>query len=377
MTSAGPLDALFQPFALGKLQLGNRLVMAPMTRRYSPGGVPGEDVAAYYRRRAEGGTGLIITEGTWIPHRAASNEPEAPRFYGEDALAGWKRVVDEVHAAGGKIFPQLWHVGLIRKPTVEFLTYKEQDDPLKKVSPSGYVLPGEKLGEGMADDEVEAVISAYAEAARSAKDLGFDGVEIHGAHGYLIDQFIWHETNHRTDRWGGPSPRDRVAFAVAVVRACRAAVGPDFPISFRFSQWKMQDYGARLATTPEGLEQVLGPLADAGVDVFHASTRRYWEPAFEGSDLNLAAWAKKLTGKPSITVGSVGLDQTFQESFASADDAPMASLDGVMKGLERGDYDLVAVGRLLLHDPHWGRKIRDGDLESLRPFNRDSMRSLT
>lgn len=103
-------DKLFEPVTLGSLSLANRIVMAPMTRCLSPGGVPGPDVARYYRRRIEGGVGLVITEGTWIPHPSASNEPDAPRFYGEDALAGWQRVVDEVHAAGGKIMPQLWHV---------------------------------------------------------------------------------------------------------------------------------------------------------------------------------------------------------------------------------------------------------------------------
>src|SRR5262245_27133308 len=104
-------DVLFRPFSIKQLTLPNRIVMAPMTRSQSPGGVPGENVAAYYRRRAEAGVGLIMTEGTWVPHPSAGFNPRVPRFYGEDALAGWKRVADEVHAAGGRLFPQLWHVG--------------------------------------------------------------------------------------------------------------------------------------------------------------------------------------------------------------------------------------------------------------------------
>src|SRR5882724_9478699 len=112
-------EMLFQPVKIGRLELKNRIVMAPMTRAMSPKGIPGIDVAKYYRRRAEGGTGLIITEGTFIPHWSAGHDENAPRFYGDDALAGWKHVVEEVHAAGGKIFPQLWHVGLVRKPTLE------------------------------------------------------------------------------------------------------------------------------------------------------------------------------------------------------------------------------------------------------------------
>ena len=108
--------ALFQPFALKNVALPNRIVMAPMTRGKSPGGVPGPDVAAYYRRRAEGGVGLVVTEGTFVGHVAAGFDPNIPRFYRDDALNGWKHVVEEVHAAGGRIVPQLWHVGAVHQP---------------------------------------------------------------------------------------------------------------------------------------------------------------------------------------------------------------------------------------------------------------------
>ena len=108
------VDALFRPFKLKSLDLPNRIVMAPMTRSHSPGGVPGPDVAAYYRRRAAAGVGLIISEGTLIERPASGNDPKVPRFWGQDALAGWKRVIDQVHDAGGLMAPQLWHVGSVR-----------------------------------------------------------------------------------------------------------------------------------------------------------------------------------------------------------------------------------------------------------------------
>src|SRR5438067_7004634 len=111
MPTSASVDPLFRPFVLHDLTLDNRIVMAPMTRSSSPGGVPTEAVAAYYRRRAEGGVGLIVTEGTWVPHPSAGFNDRVPRISGDDALAGWRRVVEEVHAAGGRIFPQLWHVG--------------------------------------------------------------------------------------------------------------------------------------------------------------------------------------------------------------------------------------------------------------------------
>jgi 2,4-dienoyl-CoA reductase-like NADH-dependent reductase (Old Yellow Enzyme family) len=231
-------DALFEPFRLAGCVLPNRIVMAPMTRTFSPRGVPGPDVAAYYRRRAEGGVGLIVTEGTWINHPAAPNDDMAPRFHGEDALSGWQRVVEEVHAAGGRIMPQLWHTGLIRRPVSEHLYDAIDEDLTLKVSPSGYVMPGERVGRGITEAEIDAVITPYAEGAATAERLGFDGIEIHGAHGYLVDQFLWDQTNTRDDHYGGDLRR-RTTFAVEMIRACRAHVSDGFPIVLRFSQWKL------------------------------------------------------------------------------------------------------------------------------------------
>ena len=365
---------LAEPFALGRLRLPNRLVMAPMTRSRSPHGVPGSDVAAYYRRRVEGGVGLIITEGTWIDHPAASNEDNAPNFHGDEALAGWRQVVAQVHGAGGFIMPQLWHTGLTRRPQTRHLYDVIEEDFARKVSPSGYVMPGEKLGEPMSEAVIAEVIAAFAKAARTAEALGFDGIELHGAHGYLIDQFLWQETNHRQDDWGGDIAR-RSRFAAQVVRACRAAVSADFPIIFRFSQWKLQDYDARIAHTPAELEAILAPIAEAGVDVFHASQRRYWDAEFPGSSLNLAGWAKKLTGKPTITVGSVGLATEVRDSMTEQDFAA-TTIDPAEQMVARGEVDLVAVGRALLSDARWSEKMLRGAIGEVKPYNSSVLATL-
>jgi 2,4-dienoyl-CoA reductase-like NADH-dependent reductase (Old Yellow Enzyme family) len=365
---AQSVQALFKPFTLGSLTLANRIVMAPMTRSFSSDGVPGADVAAYYRRRAENGVGLIVTEGTLINHPAAGSL-NVPNFHGEAALNGWAQVVKEVHEAGGKIIPQIWHVGLTRKigslPNPEALP----------IGPSGLDLNGEKVTEPMTEAEIAAIVEAYAQAAADAKRLGFDGVEIHGAHGYLIDQFFWERTNKRTDRYGGDMV-GRTRFAVEVIEACRRAVGPEFPIFLRISQWKSALYTAKLAETPEQLAQFLAPLVDAGVDVFHCSTRRFWEPEFEGSDLNFAGWTKKLTGKPAITVGSVGLDQEFMSLFKEGKGADNSSLDQLIERLDQNEFDLVAIGRALLVDPAWAAKIRDGRVDELVPFTADALKRL-
>ena len=346
--------SLFKPFSVKSLALANRIVMAPMTRSFSPGGVPGDDVAAYYKRRAENQVGLILTEGTAPPHPAALNDPNVPNFHGEASLAGWAKVAAAVHSAGGKIMPQLWHVGIMRRlgslPSPE----------VKPVAPSGFAKPGKPIVEPMSDADIADVIAAYATAAHDAQRLGFDGVEIHAAHGYLIDQFFWATTNIREDRFGGEAVQ-RTTFAAEIVKACRAATSPDFPILLRFSQWKQQDYAAKLAPTPRELEAFLKPLADAGVDIFHCSTRRFWEPEFEGSVMNLAGWTKKLTGKAVITVGSIGLDTDFIAGFASKEAINTAgNLDRLIEMVERDGIDLVAVGRALITDPAWAVKVREG-----------------
>lgn len=356
-----PVNSLFQPFQVKTLKLPNRIVMAPMTRSFSPGGVPTPQVADYYRRRAEAGVGLIVSEGTVVNRPSASNDPAVPRFWGEDALAGWKQVIDSVHAAGGVMAPQLWHVGAARNRRSDWVAPPPVD------SPSGLSSPGKAFGEPMTDGAIADTIAAFAQAALDAKTLGFDAIELHGAHGYLIDQFFWDGTNARTDRFGGTLVQ-RGQFAADILRAVRAAVGPDYPVIIRLSQWKQQDFTARIAQTPQELEAWLSPLADAGADIFHCSQRRFWEPEFDGSDLNFAGWAKKLIGKPTITVGSVGLTGEFIAAFGGESSKP-ASLDELLRRLDRGDFDLVAVGRALISDPQWVQKIREGRQADLMDFS--------
>jgi 2,4-dienoyl-CoA reductase-like NADH-dependent reductase (Old Yellow Enzyme family) len=363
------IDALFSPFDFKGLRLDNRVVMAPMTRAFSPGGVPTAEVAAYYRRRAENEVGLIITEGTGVARPASLNDPNIPRFHGEAELLGWKAVVDAVHAAGGKIAPQLWHVGAVRTRHATWTPPGPYD------SPSGLSSPGKKFGQPMSDEEVADAISAFARAAKDAQALGFDAVELHGAHGYLIDQFFWAGVNERSDAFGGPSIVERSTFAAEILKAVRQEVGPDYPVIIRISQWKQQDFTARLAETEAEMQAWLGVLVDAGADVLHCSQRRFWEPEFEGSDLNFAGWAKKLTGKPAITVGSVGLSGEFIAAYAGEASHP-ASLDELLRRLDRGDFDLVAVGRALLQDPTWARKVHEGRNDDLMPFTRDALGAL-
>lgn len=378
---------LFTPLVVSsRLTLKNRIVMAPMTRNRSPDGVPGPDVAAYYRRRAENEVGLIVTEGVAVAHPSATGDAglaefAVPEMFGEAALAGWRRVVDGVHDAGGLIFPQLWHQGVMRREG----SGRYPDAPSMRPSglwgPSGrrtssaqsYVADMIEPTRPMTDREIADVIAAFADSAKAAKAAGFDGVALHGAHGYIFDTFFWAETNRRDDHFGGDIV-GRCRFAAEVIGAIRRAVGPELPIMFRFSQWKQQDFDAKVAGTPAELERWLGVLVDAGVSILDPSTRVFDEPAFTESDLSLAGWTRKLTGKPTMAVGSIGLNKDFFSRPTVEEGVSADTLERVMRRFDRGEFDLIGVGRSLIADPGWAIRAREG--APFKPYSADALLTL-
>ncbi|GAT12577.1 NADH:flavin oxidoreductase [Mycolicibacterium novocastrense] len=353
------IDDLFRPFTVRSLTVPNRFAMAPMTRQASPGGVPGADVAEYYRRRAAGGVGLIITEGIRLPDAAAGYPASIPTIAGDEVLAGWRRVVGSVHREGGMIAAQLWHQGVQR----------DDADGVVPVGPSGVDGRGRPRGRALEVRELHRLADQYAESAATAREVGFDAVELHGAHGYLLDEFFWDRTNLRTDEYGG-SLTARTRFPAEVVAAVRAAVGPDYPIIFRFSQWKGTDYTASVAADPTELQELLAPLVDAGIDVLHPSTRRHYAPAFPDHDgeLSLAGWTKKVTGVPVIAVGSVGLETQFRSEKQGQVIQP-APVDRLVEQFDADEFDIVAIGRALLADPAWVNRLRDGRLDGFAGYD--------
>lgn len=360
---------LFRPLSIGSMTLKNRIVMAPMTRGFAQDGMVGAHHAAYYRKRAEGGVGLIVTEGVVVDRPASRNEPNVPKFYGEP-LEGWGDVVGAVHGAGGAIAPQIWHTGAVRSSSMDW------EPEFTVESPSGLIAPGKPRGDAMSEEAIADTVAAFAKAAADAKRLGFDCVEVHGAHGYLVDQFFWAGTNQREDRYGGPTLKERSRFAAEIITEIRAAVGRDFPLILRVSQWKQQDYKVRLTETPEGMADWLVPLVEAGADVLHCSQRRFWEPEFPEIDgengLNCAGWAKKLTGAVTISVGSVGLKGDFLQVFQGQHSEP-ASIDGLVERMERDEFDMIAVGRALITDPDWALKAQSGRFAEMVPFTTQAL----
>jgi len=355
---------LFTPITINGVTLRNRFVMPAMQRGMAADGDPSLALAEIYRSRVEGGVGLVISESTAVDHWSANWQPNAVRMEPR-TIGSWKRLIAAVKDAGGVFFQQLWHPGAMRVAPPG----KTFERP--SLSPSGLVQAGNAVGRAMTPEEMEEIKLAYVQAALITKGLGADGVEVHGAHGYLLDQFLWRETNLREDGYGGGALEDRLRFPAEVVAAIRYAVGPDFPISYRFSQWKEIDFEATVVDSPQDLEILLRTLREAGADMFNVSARRFHRPAWDGSDLGLVGWAKSLTDAPVIAVGGVGLNTDLaSELWHGAQTQPdtVQSLTWLLEGFNRGEFDLVAVGRAHLADGEWVAKVRDGRYDDIKPY---------
>ena len=357
---------LFEPYKLKNLNLRNRVVMAPMTRNQSPGGIPTSEVVAYYSRRAKAEVGLIITEGIEVSHEASSAYPDVPRLDTKEAREGWKRVVNGIKENGGSVIAQLWHCGGFRKLGMQ------PNPEVPGHTASGLVKPGKKVAHEMTLEDIKQTINAYASDAKYCEEIGFDGVEIHGAHGYLIDNFFWEGTNIRDDSYGG-SIEKRSQFVSEIIQAVRSNISKEFIVGLRFSQWKQHDFEAKLAHSTDDLKKVLLSPVESGLDYLHSSMRRFWESEFEGSEENLAYWTKKISNIPTIGVGSVGLDSDFIDMTAPS---KPASIDKAIDDISKEKYDLLAVGRALLSDHEWVLKMKEGRLNDVIPYSKEALLKL-
>ncbi|MDA9925498.1 12-oxophytodienoate reductase, partial [Gammaproteobacteria bacterium] len=218
-------------------------------------------------------------------------------------------------------------------------------------------------------DEIKELIEVYAEDAKICEEIGFDGVEIHGAHGYLIDQFFWDKINLRTDEYGG-SIENRSRFAKEILEASQKKTSDSFQVGIRVSQWKQQDYEAKITSDAQELNQFFNILKKAGADFIHCSNRRFWEGEFNPETKNLAGVAKEATGLPTISVGSVGLDKDFIKLYSGDHKTQTADLDVLYEKLNKAEFDLIAVGRALLSDPDWANKVQEGKEDQIVPFDK-------
>jgi 2,4-dienoyl-CoA reductase-like NADH-dependent reductase (Old Yellow Enzyme family) len=231
---------------------------------------------------------------------------------------------------------------------------------------------------------MDEVVGIFENAARLSIEAGFDSMEIHGAHGYLLDSFLSPASNQRTDDYGG-SFENRMRFPLRVVRAVRAVIdehaGPEYPLMIRFSQWRMEDYAAYAYPDPEHLERWVLALKEAGIDILHVSTRDATDPGFphlfdtdtEDGRRTLAGWTRKLSGgMPTVAVGRVSVSASMDEGAAvqTTDPAPVAGL------ITRGEADMIAVGRSLIANPRWCDIVKEGRWSELVPYTREMLETL-
>ena len=359
------LSPLFQPITIRNLTLLNRFVMPAMQRFWCADGHPFPELGEYYCRRLEGGAALIITEACAVDDPSATQVSHYCRI-SDPTSDAWRDCLRPVKEADGKFFMQLWHEGAARAeggdgPYSQFPT----------LSPSGLLSADRANGRAATAAELARIRDAFVRGAVIARNLGAAGVEVHAAHGSLLHQFLWKRVNRRCDGYGGDDIRSRVRFPAEIVAAIRAALGSDFPISFRFSQWTTTDYTAKIVESPGELEIMLSVLRCAGVDLFHVSARRFWTPEWHGSDLSLAGWTKKLTDARVLAVGSVGFDIDVMETLGAGKEARFtgrASFAELLRRFSRGDFDMIAIGRGQIGDPHMVRKLSEGRLGDIRAF---------
>ncbi|WP_280438424.1 NADH:flavin oxidoreductase [Nocardia carnea] len=336
------IHPVLSPARIGNLRLRNRAAVAPMSRVSTAGdGVPTAAMAEYYARFAAGGFGLIITEGTYTDERFSQAYPDQPGIVTAEQVAGWRRVTDAVHAADGSIALQLMHAGAL----VQGNRHTDRTIAPSAVSPKGAKMPaygGEgpfALPDAASRADIRDLVAGFAFAAGQARAAGFDAVEIHGANGYLIDQFLTDYTNLRDDEYGG-DPAGRVRFAVEVVEAVRAAVGTEFPVGLRLSQTKVNDFGYRWSGAVEA-ETIFRAVAAAGVDYLHLASegRDWYDTATLDTGETITRLARYITGLPVLANGG------------------MHAPDLARTVLDEGHADLVTLGRGALANPDWPQVI--------------------
>ena len=336
--------SLFSPIKIKSLELVNRAVMPPMgTSLGNPDGTVSEAHLAYIKRRARGGAGLIITEITSV-HPSGSAMPNELGAYEDQFIPGLKRIADAVHSAGSKIALQLHHAG---RESLYLLREKKAIAP-SAIRPLVFGLTPRE----MTREEIHEIIAAFGAAARRGMEAGFDAVEVHGAHGYLLTQFLSALSNKRSDEYGG-NLINRSRFIIEILREVRKTVGPDFPISLRLSVEECIKDGY----TFEDIRPILPKLVQAGADILHASLGTHGSPGgitsapFEypsGFNVWRAKKLKEAVGLPVIAVGRFTNPSLADEVIA------------------RGEADLVAFGRQYLADPDFLIKAREGHAEDIR-----------
>jgi 2,4-dienoyl-CoA reductase-like NADH-dependent reductase (Old Yellow Enzyme family) len=331
-------NKLFSTFKIKGHALKNRIGVAPMTRISSPGdSIPRKDVLDFLVRRAQKDVAVIFTEAIVTDYESAQGYPKQSRMLTQRQINAWKPVVKAIQEAGSVAVMQMFHCGRIAIPELNPVgriiapspVAPKQNNP---ITGKPYPIPDE-----MSVFDIEHVIKGFAETAKGAVAAGFDGIEIHGAHGYLINQFLSTYSNHREDDYGG-SVENRFRFAKQIIEAVAAVLPADRFLSFRISNWGVADSQVSLFGAKEEWQQMIGFLDESRVDVISVSTQNFSDKAF-GTDKNMAQLTREVTIKPLMICGRI-------YDRATADEAIR-------------DADIVLSGKSLLLNPDWVADIRE------------------
>ncbi len=337
------MSDVMQPVRFSSVEVPNRFALAPMTRTSAEAdGTPNALMADHYERYAKGGFGLVITEGTYTDDKASQGYANQPGIINDQQVAGWKAIVDRVHSAGSRIFIQLMHAG------AQFQANRYTDQPQ---GPSPVIPKGAPLGfygdqtewktpEAMSESDIQAAIDGFALSAANAKAAGFDGIEIHGANGYLLNQFLSTHFNQRDDRYGG-SLENRLRLVTEVVNAVRKAVGEDFPVGIRLSQGTVTDPDYQLPEGEAGFRRIVEAVRDAGADFVHTTDGDVNRQHFAEGNGSLASVAHEVAGIELILNG--GIDEINCQDVAN-------QFPGT----------LLAVGKKALANPDFVQRLKDG-----------------
>ena len=354
------LENLFAPLKIGSIVLKNKIIMAPLTRQSAfSDGTPTKEMAAYYARRAQGGVSLVITEGTYqVDELGCKAYLSQPGITNKDQVEAWRKTTDAVHAYDTPIICQLMHGGRVSDPRCLFeneapvsasatksegwVLYTDTDDELHDRGIKGkwprVTFPRARE---LSIQDLEKVADGFAEGARRAMNAGFDGVEIHGANGYLIYQFIHPKTNLRSDKYGG-SPENNVRFAKLVCDKVRDAIGPDKLITLRLSQDGVDDFDGLWPGGVKYAEEIGAALADCSADALHWSSFDWQDNRDPSSSIPMPKVIRAFSKKPMLVNGGI----------TDGKDAKLV--------LDTEAGDAVVVGRPLFAHPDWPHIIRSG-----------------
>ena len=357
VSQAQSYPTLFSPIRIDSLALANRATAAPMTRTSAhPDGRPTDQMVEYYRRYARGGFGLVITEGTYTDTVHAQGYYQQPGIATDAQAAAWQPVVDAVHEAGAAIVVQLMHAGAQGQHKDTATVAPSAVRPYGETNPI-YHGDGEKyrVPEALTEAGIIEAIDGFVASAKRAQQAGFDGVEIHGANGYLLDEFITDYTNRRDDEYGGDIG-NRVRMIRRVVQSVRDAVGRDFTVGVRVSQTKINDTEHRW-NGPEDAAVIFRALAEAGAGYIHVTGAGAVDPAFADDGPSLAELAAEYGGATAIIANGTLHDADKAEAQ-----------------LATGGASLIAVGRGALANADWPQRManeraqNDFDLDMLQPL---------